>query len=771
MTAATTRTTTTTTTTTTRGRRSDEEEQEEAAVATSSCVAQVVVLEASVAMEEEEASPPSKPACRGAGASSASTTGRGRMLREASTRVIKLLALLAIDTHGPFRGAGGGQRRATGEEARLLAARRERLLAYVDSLSEVLALAEEAQLRELVEAAAAAQADGVGASLVTEEEGDGESAEGEGAFVAVRRVRDLVEELAEGVRASCPRPQDSAWLALILKVLVTYQVRANMYDARARASCKRLARRLGEDLLPWKEVAAIEAALAVECLAGAAAAIPVGSRDPPSCQSVGRYAKVALAAVGGGALMVYTGSVAAPSIAASLLAICSATGGAGSLALAEQLAASTAALLAYWGLTPSACISTLLGATGVGLTGYKMSQRTRGVTEFHFVPLHSDFPLDPAARTCRAHGGLSPSSCPQEDGECEDMDGDMRASVSAASATAAAAGPSGLPVFICIPGWVEEDQDPRRVWGGATTTISSQSSCEAAAGGGGGGGGEWEAEMVDAAEAEEDEDADPDPLGASTASSASCALGGSWEALDVATSGWWREVVPGGEEHVLVWERQVLGRLHRAMREFVWDEAARYAVDELIKHTALASLTTAAALPLTVLDAARKLDNPWQMAGWHAEEAGRLLADVLAARPQGSRPVTLLGYSMGARLVFHCLEALHAKGEAGLGIVENAVLLGAPVGRNPQRWRRARAVVAGRLINGYSTRDWALQFLFRSKAWELGLAGVSPVGLEHGDGLCGGGGVENVDLTEMVAGHLLYPKALPNIMAMLRLEE
>lgn len=733
----------------TRGRRSEEEEQEAA-----SGDHKVVMLEAAAAPapdeEEEEmeceATPrkqhrqqqqPHQPA-----------ESRGCMLREASTRVIKLLALLAIDTHGPFRGA-----RRRGEEPAVLAARRERLLAYVDSLSEVLALEEEAQLRGLVESAAAAQADGVGASLVTETECCSQEADG-GAFLVVRRVRDLVEELAAGVRASCPRPQDSAWLALILKVLVTYQVRANLYDARARASCKRLARRLGEGLLPWREVAAIEAALAAECMAGAAGAIPDGTLDPPGRQSVGRYAKVALAAVGGGALMVYTGSVAAPSIAASLLALCSATGGAGSLALAEQLAAGTAALLAYWGLTPTACISTLLGATGVGLTGYKMTQRTRGVTEFHFVPLHSDCPLDAPHNQRRRQQ-------PQEDGaEKADEATSARAVVMGAD--------GGLPVFICIPGWVEEDQDPRRVWGGATTTVSSCSTSSAAE--------EeeeaWAPEMVEAAEAEvEEEEEVVDPMAASAAS----ALGESWEALDVATSGWWREVVPGGEEHVLVWERQVLGRLHRAMREFVWDEAARYAVDELVKRTALASLTTAAALPLSVLDAARKLDNPWQMAVWHAEEAGRLLADVLAARPQGSRPVTLLGYSMGARLVFHCLEALAEKGASGLGIVENAVLLGAPVARNPARWRRARAAVAGRLINGYSTRDWALQFLFRSKSWELGLAGVSPV--EGVDGGYGGGcegealGVENVDLTDMVAGHLLYPKALPNIMAKLRLED
>lgn len=247
---------------------------------------------------------------------------------------------------------------------------------------------------------------------------------------------------------------------------------------------------------------------------------------------------------------------------------------------------------------------------------------------------------------------------------------------------------------------------------------------------------------------------------------------GGWEEVEVETSGWWREIVPGGEEHVLIWETALLGNLHRAMREFVWHEASRYAIDEVIKHTALVGLTTAAALPLSVLTAARKLDNPWQLAVLHAQEAGQLLADVLVARPQGSRPVTLLGFSMGARVIFHCLEALAGRGEEGLGIVENAVLLGLPFGRASERWEMARGVVAGRLINGYSTRDWVLQFLFRSKAWELGLAGVGPVVLGKGEGRGGGGErVENVDLTEMVTGHLAYPKALPNILSKLGLEK
>lgn len=586
----------------------------------------------------------------------------------------------------------------------------------MDSLSEVLALEDDSQLRALVEAAC--QEEGV---VMAHPGGD---------YVMVQTVRELIEELVVQVRESCPNEADSAWLALIMKVLITYQVRANLYDARARASFKLLVNGLGGKFLPWSEVVAIERALTAEY----SALISDNDSDPQSCQSVARYLKVAVAAVGGGALMMYTGSVAAPSIAASLIALCTAGGS------LTQLSTSAAALLSYWGLSSEACISSLFAATGVGVTGYKMSQRTRGVTEFHFVPLHSNFPLDIPRHRYEKADGVDGGSARDEEQYYGGTAGNNTGN-----------GTGGLPVFVCIPGWVEEDQDPRLVWGGATTTVSS-SSTAAGKEEPRRGGGDWEDEMIDAVE-----DEDESPMAQSMDS-----LLGSWEALDLETSGWWREVVPSGEEHVLIWETQVLGQLHRAMKEFVWNEASKYAIDEVIKHTALASLTTAAALPMTVLDAARKLDNPWQMAVFHAQEAGQLLANILASRPQGSRPVTLIGYSMGARVIFHCLEALYDKMEAGLGIVENAVLLGAPIGRNPERWKKARTVVAGRLINGYSTRDWVLMFLFRSKSWELGLAGISPVD---------GGFVENADLTDMVPGHLLYPKALPNIMAKLRLEE
>jgi hypothetical protein len=48
-----------------------------------------------------------------------------------------------------------------------------------------------------------------------------------------------------------------------------------------------------------------------------------------------------------------------------------------------------------------------------------------------------------------------------------------------------------------------------------------------------------------------------------------------------------------------------------------------------------------------------------------------------------------------------------------MGLVENAVLLGAAVPVDVQVWSSARGVVAGRLINGFSENDWMLAIMYR----------------------------------------------------------
>ena len=61
------------------------------------------------------------------------------------------------------------------------------------------------------------------------------------------------------------------------------------------------------------------------------------------------------------------------------------------------------------------------------------------------------------------------------------------------------------------------------------------------------------------------------------------------------------------------------------------------------------------------------------------------------------------------------------------GVVESAVLLGTPVGVQPELWRAARSAVAGRLVNGFSRRDWILGLVYRgSKGAPPGRRHFSP---------------------------------------------
>ncbi len=76
------------------------------------------------------------------------------------------------------------------------------------------------------------------------------------------------------------------------------------------------------------------------------------------------------------------------------------------------------------------------------------------------------------------------------------------------------------------------------------------------------------------------------------------------------------------------------------------------------------------------------------------------------------------------------------------------MLIGAPVPSNAETWATMRSVVAGRLVNVHSEKDLVLAFLYRTSAIQLGISGIEPIK--------GVKGVENVDMGEVVEGHLVY---------------
>lgn len=159
-------------------------------------------------------------------------------------------------------------------------------------------------------------------------------------------------------------------------------------------------------------------------------------------------------------------------------------------------------------------------------------------------------------------------------------------------------------------------------------------------------------------------------------------------------------------------------------------------------------------LPLVLTKLSYLIDNPWNVSLARANAAGLILADSLMNRNLGNRPATLLGFSLGSRVIFSCLKELSKRGAYGL--VHNVYMFGSPVVVNKDEYLRARTVVSGRFVNGYASNDWILGYLFRATSGGImRVAGLAPVNVP---------GIENCDVTDLVDGHMAYRAAMPRIL-------
>ncbi|KAJ2985656.1 hypothetical protein NUW58_g5415 [Xylaria curta] len=201
----------------------------------------------------------------------------------------------------------------------------------------------------------------------------------------------------------------------------------------------------------------------------------------------------------------------------------------------------------------------------------------------------------------------------------------------------------------------------------------------------------------------------------------------------------WKVLGEGLEAFALRFEVEALESLGNSLRTLITSLAWKFAKSEIIKRTVFAALM-AGLWPISLTNAGRIIDNPWSVASQRAQKAGEVLADALINKAQGERPVTLIGYSLGARVIYVCLQQL-AKRKA-FGLVENVVLLGAPTPSSSAEWRRMRSVVTGRVVNAYSTSDYILAFLYRTNSIQFGVAGLQPVPDVKG--------IENIDHEELL---------------------
>ncbi|KAL8948535.1 MAG: hypothetical protein Q9222_005285 [Ikaeria aurantiellina] len=209
-----------------------------------------------------------------------------------------------------------------------------------------------------------------------------------------------------------------------------------------------------------------------------------------------------------------------------------------------------------------------------------------------------------------------------------------------------------------------------------------------------------------------------------------------------------------GDMYSVLWEPDMLRSMGDTIN-ILATEALTQGLQQVLGSTILVALMASLQLPIVLTKLSYLIDNPWTVSMARANGAGLILADSLIDRNLGVRPITLVGFSLGARVIFACLRELANKG--AFGLIQNVYLFGSPIVANKDEYLRARTIVSGRFVNGYASNDWILGYLFRATSGGImRVAGLAPV-----EGIPG---LENIDVTKLVNGHMAYRAAMPRLL-------
>lgn len=214
------------------------------------------------------------------------------------------------------------------------------------------------------------------------------------------------------------------------------------------------------------------------------------------------------------------------------------------------------------------------------------------------------------------------------------------------------------------------------------------------------------------------------------------------------------------EPFALRWELETLLRLGVSLKAVIKTYIWEYAGFELARRTLFGALA-AGLWPLGLLKIAKVIDNPFSVGKTRADKAGKVLAQALLASVQGLRPVTMVGYSLGSRVIYAAMLELAAQN--AFGLVENIVLIGTPAPSDSETWTKMRSVVSGRVINVYSTRDYILGLIYRASSIRIDVAGLQPIEDVNG--------VENFDASHLVESHDQYRLVVGQILKSVGFED
>ncbi|KAF7874697.1 uncharacterized protein EAF02_008674 [Botrytis sinoallii] len=209
----------------------------------------------------------------------------------------------------------------------------------------------------------------------------------------------------------------------------------------------------------------------------------------------------------------------------------------------------------------------------------------------------------------------------------------------------------------------------------------------------------------------------------------------------------------GCEVFALRYETNALVELGNSLKDTVGSYAWSMVKMEILKRTVLATLW-GALWPVYLLKMATGIDNPFARAKRRAEKAGEVLADALINRAQGERPVMLVGYSLGSRVIYSCLRSLAER--HAFGLIDSVVLIGSPIPSSTLSLLPLRTVISGPLLNVYNPSDLLLAFLYRFTSLQYGISGLQPI--EHIEG------VTNIDVSSKLNSHLKYEGVIDRVL-------
>ena len=204
------------------------------------------------------------------------------------------------------------------------------------------------------------------------------------------------------------------------------------------------------------------------------------------------------------------------------------------------------------------------------------------------------------------------------------------------------------------------------------------------------------------------------------------------------------QYVPHHEYHALKWDSQSRRELGAALQSAASKILVQGAVGSAGKvATRLAGRMVA--VPSMCLQMISMLGNPWHVASDRAIQTGKALAEFLIKRGLGERPVSLIGFSLGSRVIAETLLELKKQG-AGNRLVHNVILMGGALSHRHAAFKVLDEVVAGNVVNAYCSTDYVLKYLFQAVEQKR------PIGL----GVARINGVFDLDVSSCVSGHLDY---------------